>query len=289
MNPAALHNPVAWLVCLFATLAAALAHADAPTPLDVSDDGKTITIPGEPAPAAKTLLPRPTLHKVGADKPVVAPVAKSVDEPVEPAKPLPPARAAVELSVGQTWLPTGLMAAVQTLVSPAQRRRDQHPDLQAVALDAGYRMSLGSSAWAVFRAGLTLPNVPDQNWWSSSGSPRPLYTSVSVVGIDLGADYLKKVDVTSWLAWTIRGGLGIAFVAGSVHQIETLPICTQAQAATCPHWRTVGGSDASVPPVLPMVRALTGLQLQISRDLALQVEGGLRTAPYVGAGLNWSL
>ena len=297
MMPAAPHNSAAWLATFCATAVAAWlavglaapAFAQESTPLDVSDDGKTITIPGEATPPPKDKLPRPTLHKVAADKPIAPASPKTPDAPPEIAVPMPPARAAIEFQIGGTWLPSGLIAALQTVTSPAQKRRDQHPSLQALTIDAGYRMALSSSAWVVFRGGLTLPDVPDQNWWSSTGTPRPLYTAISVVGIDLGADYLKKVDVTPWLAWTLRGGLGLAIVAGDVRQTETLPTCTAAQAATCPHWRTVGASNASLPPVLPMVRALTGLQFQVSRDLALTVEGGLRTAPYLGAGLNWSL
>lgn len=262
--------------------------AGRPTVLQVSEDGKQITVPGQAAPAPGARLPLPKVRKTAADKPVVVPAAPVAVVPGAPERSREPARSAVEVAVGSTWLSDSVLETLQTITSPGRKRRDRHPDLAAVGVDAGYRMSLGPTSWIVLRGGVTVPTMPDQNWWSSSGTPRPLYTEISLVAVDIGADYLRRFELTDWLAWTVRGGLGLTVLAGSIHQIETLPVCTDAQAATCAHWRSVGASDVALPPVLPMVRALTGVQVQVTRELGLSLEGGLRLAPYVGGGVNWS-
>lgn len=272
-------------------LGAVAASAQAPTPLEVSDDGKKISVLGEAGPAPTAKLPLPRLSKTAADRPAEAKAPAQTAPPAAsraPLKPAPIARSAVELRLGYSWLPDSLLRSLQNLTAVGSGVRDQHPSLQAVAVDVGYQMALAPQAWVVFRGGLLLPQVADQNWWSSTGKPAPLYTAIGAVGIDLGADYLRHVGLTDALAWTLRGGLGVALVAGSVEQTETLPNCPPSKAATCPHWQQVGRKQVALPPVLPSVRALTGLRWQITPELAVQAEGGLRTAPYVGGGLDWS-
>lgn len=280
---------LALMVCGSAHAAPTAGPAAPPAALEASEDGKLIAVPGEARPKPGDKLPLPSVHKVAADKPIAAAAGKGpLQDQEQPSKPREPLRSAVEVDVGYTWVSDSVVSAVHAITSPAQKRRDRHPDLQGFGIDAGYRMSLGSAAWVVFRAGLTIPTMPDQNWWSSSGTPKPLYTATNLVAIDLGADYLRRIEITDWLAWTVRGGIGLTMLAGSVRQTETLPICSQAQAATCPHWKSVASSDVSLPPVLPAVRLLTGIEVNVSKELGLSLQAGLRSAPYLGGGLSWA-
>lgn len=284
-----------WLrlsACLWAVALASSAFAQtppAPTTLQVSDDGKEIRILGEPAPQPKAKLPLPKVVRIAADKPVVAPQVKQeqVVVPQVPKAPREPVRSAIEVSAGYTWMPNAIFRVAQSLSTSSSGRRDQHPDLQGFAIDGGYRMALGETAWVVFRGGLTIPLMPDQNWWSSTGSPAPLYTAINLAVIDLGADYLRRIPLTSSLGWTLRGGIGLSILAGDVQQIETLPNCTLAQAPSCAHWRVVGRSSPGIPPVLPALRAMTGLDWRVTRELSLGVEGGLRSVPYVGGTIGY--
>lgn len=261
----------------------------APTPLEVSEDGRKISVPGEAGPAPTAKLPLPRLTKTAADKPAAAAVAVAPGPGSQgPRRPPAVARSGVELRIGYAWAPEAVLRAVQSLSEVGQGIRDRHPDLQGLAIDAGYRMALSDRSWLIWRGGLLVPLVPDQNWWSSTGSPVPLYTTIGAVALDLGADYLYRVPVTNWLGWTLRAGLGMTLVAGSVEQTETLPSCTAAQAAKCGHWQQVGRKEVWIPPVLPAVHALTGLELRVSPELAITLEGGLRSLPYWGGGVAYS-
>lgn len=272
--------------CSQASVAAA---QSAPTPIEVSDDGRKISVPGEAGPAAAAQLPLPRLTKTAADKPAAAAaVAKAAPGPSGPGRQAAVARSGVELRIGYAWAPQSVLSAVQNLRAVGQGVRDRHPDLQGIAIDAGYRMALSDRSWITWRGGLLAPQVPDQNWWSSTGSPAPLYTTIGAVALDIGADYLYRVPVTPWLGWTLRGGLGMTLIAGSVEQTDTLPNCTAAQAAKCGHWQQVGRKEVWIPPVLPAVHALTGLELRLTSELAITLEGGIRSLPYWGGGVAYS-
>ena len=259
-----------------------------PTPLEVSEDGRKISVSGEAGPAPTAKLPLPRLTKTAADKPPAAAVAAPVAVAPGPRRPAAVARSGVEFRIGYAWAPEGVLRAVQNLSEVGQGVRDRHPELQGLAIDAGYRMALSDRSWVIWRGGVLAPMVPDQNWYASSGSPAPLYTTVGAVAIDLAADYLYRVPVTDWLGWTLRAGLGMTLLPGSVEQTETLPNCTAAQAAKCAHWQQVGRKEVWIPPILPAINALTGLELRVTPELALTVEGGLRSLPYWGGGLAYS-
>ncbi len=254
--------------------------------VQVSDDGKTLQVPGEPARKPGPKLPLPTLRRTAADKPVTprktAPTAIAArDEPA----PVERDAAAVEFSAGYSWLPANILRAIQTASNPGKPLRDQHPELQGTAVEAGYRYPLSPRSWVVVRGGVIVPNVPDQNWYATSGSPAPLYTEIGLVGIELMADYLRRVPLTSWLGAYGRAGIGMLILAGGASQTETLPNCPQSNAAKCATWRHVAKSDVSLPPVLPAVRGSLGLDVALSGQLSLQLEGGLRATPYFGAGV----
>lgn len=261
-----------------------------PTRIDVGDDGKAVTVPGEPAPKAGAKLPLPTVRRTAADKPVAAPKADTKPADAGPAaeKPPPMAKPAVELLIGYSYLPDRILRAISTVANPGKAQRDKHPLLQATTIDAAYRIALAPQTWIAVRAGVIVPGVGDQNWYASNGTPAPLYTQVGVVGIELMADYVRRFELTDWLGWHVRGGLGLQIVAGSVTQTETLPNCPQAKAATCPRWQFVGQSEVALPPVLPSVRATTGFDISLSKDASLLLEGGLRAAPYFGAGVLYA-
>ena len=263
-------------------------RAAEPTRIETSDDGKTVSVPGETAPRARAKLPLPTVRRTAADKPLVQPkvIAPVVATPAISAP--EQVRSAIEVFAGYTYLPVGVLRAIQTATDPSKAQRDQHPQLQGTAIEAGYRWGLSPQSWLVVRAGIVAPNVPDQNWWATSGKPAPLYTEINLVGIELMADYLRRLGITDFLGVYARGGIGLQILAGSATQTETLPNCAAAKAANCATWQHVGKTEVSLPPVLPALRASVGVDLKINSELSLALEGGLRAAPYFGGGVVYA-
>ncbi|MBM4343573.1 MAG: hypothetical protein FJ100_09380 [Deltaproteobacteria bacterium] len=273
-----------WPLALASAVSAPVGAQDA-TRIEVSDDGKALRVPGEAGRPPSAKLPLPTVRRTAADKPVTLPKSGRADGPAarDPA-PVEREFAAVEFSAGYSWLPANVLRAIQTAANPGKPLRDRHPELQGTAIEAGYRYPLSPRSWMVVRGAVIVPNVADQNWYATSGSPAPLYTEIGLVGIELMADYVRRVPLTSWLGAYGRAGIGLLILGGGATQTETLPNCTQTKPATCATWRHVGKSDVALPPVLPGVRTSIGLDLTVSDQLSLQIEGGLRATPYFGAG-----
>ncbi len=82
-------------------------------------------------------------------------------------------------------------------------------------------------------------------------------------------------------------GLGIGYVHGAVHKTDSICTGTDLQRpGVC--GPDPAGMNVDEPvelwPVMPVVNALIGLELRPIRSVALYVDAGLHTAPYVGVG-----
>lgn len=267
------------------------AWADPPTQLDVPEDAGRPAIPGETPPPPDARLPTSTPVPPSSPKPappVPEPTAPPVAPPPPPPRPAPPWQPthAFQLEVGPMWMPDGVFGLLS--------RFDKHPQLRGTAIDLSWWSPLARDRWLAARLGLGLPDVPAVNWYESTAVATPdpantawraLYTQVQMVTLDLAVDYIGHVPLADRLDWTWRVGLGLAIQVGSVELTETLPTCTQPQQATCPHWRRAGRGTASIPVVLPMLRATTGLAWRLTESVSVGVEGGLRDVLWTGGSV----
>jgi len=96
---------------------------------------------------------------------------------------------------------------------------------------------------------------------------------------------VNHVQLHKFLELRFGAGLGIGVVRGEMHKTDAL--CTGSRLAQdCmidPAAMEVD-QPADLPPVLPVVNALVGLEVVPFRFLHVYVDAGLHTAPYVGAG-----
>lgn len=84
------------------------------------------------------------------------------------------------------------------------------------------------------------------------------------------------------LALRYGAGLGIGILRGSIRQSDYL--CVGPQVETClPDPAGQQDVAADLPPVFPVINAVIGLQLRPIKAVAITLEGGLRTAPFVGS------
>jgi hypothetical protein len=92
------------------------------------------------------------------------------------------------------------------------------------------------------------------------------------------------LELHKLLAFRYGVGLGVGLVRGEIRKTDA--VCTSdttlSSCADDPNAMTVN-EPADVPPVLPVVNALVGLQLRPFEFLSVNVDAGLHTMPYVGA------
>ncbi len=79
-------------------------------------------------------------------------------------------------------------------------------------------------------------------------------------------------------------GLGLGVIMGKM--IQTDYNCANGNTDSCVE--TPGGivEDDNVPPVLPIINVILGVQLRPFDNLAITFEGGIRTAPFFGTTLS---
>lgn len=89
------------------------------------------------------------------------------------------------------------------------------------------------------------------------------------------------------LEFRFGGGIGLGLVRGAVRKTDA--ICTNGnleQSCTIDPMAVEVNQKADIPPVLPVVNALVGLQLRPTRFLHIHLDAGIHTVPFVTAGVS---
>jgi hypothetical protein len=105
---------------------------------------------------------------------------------------------------------------------------------------------------------------------------------ITIEGTIIGRAKLHKV-----LAIRYGAGLGVGIVTGEV--IQTDQLCTSDQIqedCTADPDGEKQNEPAEVPPVLPVVNILVGMELRLVKPIALYVDAGIHTVPYVSGGVT---
>ena len=107
--------------------------------------------------------------------------------------------------------------------------------------------------------------------------------------------FLNHAEITRSIAVRYGGGIGVGIVRGELDHYNI--ICVNATNASpepgCVPPRyggqgmySEGGTPPPVkydlPPVFPVVNAIIGLELRPSSHMTINIEGGIRTLPFVG-------
>lgn len=266
-----------------------------PTALVVPDEGGPPAVPGETPPVPGKRMPA-FGPKVAPPPPANPPAPAVLAPPLKPeavAEPTvaalapepPPARkprSSFEVAVGALLLPQALWSLVSDL--------DQHPELRGVGIDAAWLQPLSATTGFALRLGMAIPDVPAANWYQTGTAAPGLYTQLEAMFVTMAVDFVRRIPLFRNLDWDLRAGVGLVVVAGDVTVTETLPTCAPEKRATCPHWRSVTRRAAPLLPVLPAVRATTGLGWTFGDRSRLGLDVGLRDDTlYVGAGVGLAL
>ncbi len=95
------------------------------------------------------------------------------------------------------------------------------------------------------------------------------------------ATALLHTPLTSMVALRYGGGLGLGVLFGEVTHVDRG--CTSSDPESCTI-ETTGGQKIAydLPPVMPVVNAIVGVQLRPIEKMTINIEGGIRTLPFFG-------
>lgn len=116
--------------------------------------------------------------------------------------------------------------------------------------------------------------------------------------------FLNHAPITKWLAFRYGGGVGLGIITGSVPRYKVFcgagaslsnlsPACTPPEVSSDGK-ATLDTADLpnqpqseDVPPVFPVVNAIIGFQLRPIDKLVINLEGGIRTMPFIGTSIGY--
>lgn len=83
------------------------------------------------------------------------------------------------------------------------------------------------------------------------------------------------------LALRYGAGLGLGYIMGDI--LRTDYVCTSDDVESCmPDGNAQAVRETDVPPVFPLINVILGVQVRPFDNVAINIEGGLRTVPFVG-------
>jgi hypothetical protein len=126
----------------------------------------------------------------------------------------------------------------------------------------------------------------DKGIWIESGKPIPENEADFVEFNDFGwftleATFLFHTPLTKVLALRYGAGAGVGVLFGDVTHVDRA--CESSDPESCTV-ETNGGQKIAydLPPVMPVLNAVVGLQVRPIEKMTINVEGGIRTLPFFG-------
>jgi hypothetical protein len=102
------------------------------------------------------------------------------------------------------------------------------------------------------------------------------------------ATFLYHTPITKQFALRYGGGAGIGILFGDI--VRTDYICTNSSVESCnekPGAENVKTPYDNVPPVMLVVNAIFGVQIRPTDALYINIEGGIRSMPFVGTSIGY--
>lgn len=91
---------------------------------------------------------------------------------------------------------------------------------------------------------------------------------------------------TDYVALRYGAGLGVGYIMGDV--LRTDYVCSSEDVSSCqqdPAAENVQAPDEDIPPFFPVLNVLLGVQIRPLDNVAINIEGGVRTVPFVGTSV----
>ncbi len=113
--------------------------------------------------------------------------------------------------------------------------------------------------------------------------------------------FLNHAEINKWLAFRYGGGIGLGILTGQLDHYNV--ICNGATNANpepgCVPERFNGNADYApdpggptpvsynLPPVFPVVNAILGFSIKPTDKMTINIEGGIRTLPFLGVSSSY--
>lgn len=95
----------------------------------------------------------------------------------------------------------------------------------------------------------------------------------------------KHARIHKFLEFRFGGGIGVGLIRGKIRKTDAVCTGPSIQQDCMPDPMGLEmDKPADIPPVLPVVNALIGLQLRPFEFLHVHIDAGLHTVPYVSVG-----
>lgn len=102
------------------------------------------------------------------------------------------------------------------------------------------------------------------------------------VGVDATFMWQQRL-IGDTLSLRYGAGLGLGYIMGEVKRTDY--VCTTADESSCgrdPNAVYDDTPEDGIPPVFPIVNVVVGAQIRPIHNLAINIEGGIRTLPFFG-------
>ncbi len=143
-----------------------------------------------------------------------------------------------------------------------------------------------------FESSLTLSVAalsPEDGIWLDEPDHNPSFVDfdgLAWISVDVKGVWVRAFDAH----WALRYGMGIGagFLLGEARETDYICPTGRYDLASCAPSPTAKDIDDPIdlPPVVPIVNGILGLRYSPSENVALNVDGGLRSALYVGMSVD---
>jgi hypothetical protein len=100
--------------------------------------------------------------------------------------------------------------------------------------------------------------------------------------VTVDAAFIWHTKVHEKVALRYGAGIGLGLIRGEV--LRTDVVCTTSDPSSCNNQPggMVREPEDAIPPVFPVINLLAGAQIRPVEKIAINIEAGIRTIPYVG-------
>ncbi|MEZ4367869.1 MAG: hypothetical protein R2939_16555 [Kofleriaceae bacterium] len=105
--------------------------------------------------------------------------------------------------------------------------------------------------------------------------------------VSIEVSFINHTELAPNFFLRYGGGAGLAILTGDV--VRTDYTCSSASKDSCNESPVAENQKTpyDLPPVFPIINAIFGVQYRAGGNLALNLEGGLRTVPFVGGSVGY--